>query len=248
MIDIHCHILPGLDDGSASLEMSLEMAAKAAACGIRTIAATPHCNTRNSRKNYQSPELNSDLARLKDCLLRCKIPVRTVCGAEVLLRSDFEEKMRRGLLPTLNNSRYLLCEFYFDEPYESMSEKLSRVKAHGLVPVIAHPERYYCIQENPMFAEEWTQKGYLLQANACSITGALGRNEQDTAELLLGWNCYSAVASDAHRPDGRISDMPEAAERLRLRFSADYVRLLFHGNPLAILENRRTVPPESLDI
>ena len=159
MIDLHCHILPGLDDGAPSLGVSLEMAAMAADSGVTHIFATPHCNTRNERKNYRSAALIGAYSALQRAIDAAGIPVTILSGAEVLARGDLEAHLAAEDFMTLNGSRYLLVEFYFEETAAYIENSLRLVEQAGLVPVVAHPERYYCVQRSPELAEIWRQKG-----------------------------------------------------------------------------------------
>ena len=237
MIDLHCHILPGVDDGAADPDTACRMAALAADCGVRYICATPHCNTRDSRKNYRSPELERAFAALNEELDRWRIPVRVLPGAEVLARSNLEELLDRGALQTLNNSRYLLVEFYFDEVPEEMTRRLEAVARSGLVPVIAHPERYFAVQDRPFLALGWAERGWPLQLNQGSILGDLGEGAYDAAGWLLRRHAASVLASDAHDALRRSPRPDLLREELEQRFpQLDPEELLRH-NPMKILKN-----------
>lgn len=237
MIDLHCHILPGLDDGSDSLDTSCRMAALAADCGVRYIVATPHCNTRSEKKNYRSPTLRDGLDALQRELDRWRIPVRLLPGAEVLVRGDFENLLARNMLPTLNGSRYLLVEYYFDASADLMDRSLRAVREAGLVPVVAHPERYHAVQTQPHLAELWAEAGCLLQLNKDSLLGLLGEDSFDTASLLLHRGLAFALASDAHHFRYRNPDLTPLLAALDRRFpEADPERLLW-TNPRLIIHN-----------
>ena len=198
MIDLHCHILPGADDGSDSYDTSCRMAAMAADSGVRYVLATPHCNTHDPRKNYRSADLLRAVRALQAELDRWQIPVTVLPGAEVLLRENPQELLEQNLLQTLNDSRYLLVEFYFDEDPGAMSRRLSVIAAAGLIPVIAHPERYFAVQDVPALAQKWADRGWVLQLNKGSILGDLGEQAYDTAALLLRSGAAAVIASDAH--------------------------------------------------
>lgn len=237
MVDLHCHILPGLDDGSDSLDTSCRMAAIAARSGVRSIVATPHCNTRNELKNYRSEALTRAFRDLQAELDRWEIPVKILPGAEILVRSNFASLLEKGSLQSINDSRYLLVEFYFDEDPAFMEAQLSAAEGFGFVPVVAHPERYFCVQDNPSLAAGWFERGRVLQLNAGSILGALGEGAYDAASLLLRWELAGAVASDAHDYRRRSPDLLPLIDALERRFpSLDPERLL-RTNPKKILQN-----------
>ncbi len=234
MLDLHCHILPGLDDGAGSVEIALEMAAMAADSGVTHIFATPHCNTRNAQQNFRSPALIAAYRSLQAALDEAEIPVRILSGAEVLARGHFDEHLAAGDFMTLNGSRYLLVEFYFDEDRGQMERCLQAVEAAGLVPVVAHPERYFCVQNAPELAQRWAERGWVLQLNKGSLLGSLGESAFDTAALLLRRGAVSAIASDAHDYRWRTPHMGELLYVLERRFPEVDPGLLLYETPLKI--------------
>ena len=238
MLDLHCHILPGLDDGAENPEIALAMAAMAADCGVTHIFATPHCNTRNVRQNYRSPALIAAYTDLQDALDEAGIPVKILSGAEVLARGHFAEHLAAGDFMTLNGSRYLLVEFYFDEEPDYMEDCLSAVEAEGLVPVVAHPERYFCVQRGPEIAQVWADRDRVLQLNKGSLLGLLGEAAFNTASLLLRRGAVSVIASDAHHFRWRTPHMGELLRVLERRFPEADPDLLLHDNPLKIARDQ----------
>ena len=238
MIDLHCHILPGLDDGAPDPGAALEMAAMAADTGITHIFATPHCNTRNEQKNFRSAALMQAFADLQNALDAEGIPIRILPGAEVLARGHFTEHLAAGDFMTLNGSRYLLTEFYFDEPAEGMERCLRDVREAGLVPVIAHPERYFCVQHSPELAELWAEAGAVLQLNKGSLLGELGDAARQTAALLLRRGVVSVIASDAHHFRRRTPELFMLPALLERRFPEADPELLLRINPLRIAKDQ----------
>ena len=234
MLDLHCHILPGLDDGAGSMEIALEMAAMAADSGVTHVFATPHCNTRNAQKNFRSDALIAAYRSLQAALDEARIPVKILSGAEVLARGRFAEHLAAGDFMTLNGSRYLLVEFYFDEDPAFMEQCLLEVEAAGLVPVVAHPERYFCVQNAPELAQRWAERGRVLQLNKESLLGGLGERAFDTAALLLRRGAVSAIASDAHDFRWRDPHMGSLLDVLERRFPEADPGLLLYETPLKI--------------
>ncbi|MBR7010896.1 MAG: phosphotransferase [Oscillospiraceae bacterium] len=237
MLDLHCHILPGLDDGAPDEAVSLAMAAMAADSGVTHIFATPHCNTHSEQKNYRSASLIEAYRSLQRRIDEAGIPLKILAGAEVLARGSFFRRLAEGDFMTLNGSRYLLLEFYFDEAPDYMEECLSAVEAEGLVPVVAHPERYFCIQDRPDLAQVWAERGRVLQLNKGSLLGDLGERAYDTAALLLRREAVAAIASDAHHVRYRNPHMGPLLQCLEQRFpNADPV-LLLRETPLRIAKD-----------
>jgi protein-tyrosine phosphatase len=129
------------------------------------------------------------------------------------------ELAARKALPTIGETPYLLTEFYFDESFRNITQLLNSIAHHGYIPVIAHPERYTCLQKDPALAEEWIRMGCQLQMNKDSVFGAFGRRSRRTALQLLKKRQYTYVGSDAHSPYGRTTHMGDIREYLEEKFS-----------------------------
>ena len=235
MIDLHCHILPGVDDGSDSPDTSCRMAAQAARSGVSRIVATPHRGSDPARERGRAEGFRRALRRLQDELDRWSIPIRLLPGSEVLLSGRTEDIPDRAELLTLNDTQYLLVEFYFDASSASMDRRLSRVEQAGLIPVIAHPERYFCVQENPAVAGSWAERGYLLQVNKGSLLGELGEGAYLTASLLLRRGLAAAIASDAHDLASRAPNLGPARTALERMCGAAAAGRMLEDTPRAIL-------------
>jgi protein-tyrosine phosphatase len=185
MVDIHCHILPGVDDGADSLDSAVEMARMAVESGVDTIIATPHCNLPyDGDKNYISDALRRQFLQLRHAIRDAGLPLNIYAGCEVLCTPEVPALISGGKLLTLAGSRYLLLEFFFDEEPDYMDELLDCVARTGLVPVIAHPERYEAIQRAPYLVERWFRAGYVIQLNKGSILGRLGRRAAEIFKEL----------------------------------------------------------------
>lgn len=244
MIDIHCHILPGVDDGSTGLDASVEMARMAADSGVTDIIATPHCNLPGKGpKNYRDRALTEGCTRLQQTLDRLGIPLRIHPGAEVFCTPELPELLDRGMLQSLNNGRYLLAEFFFDESLSYMDRVLAAIQLRGYTPVLAHPERYDAVQQDPYIIRRWFESGYLIQVNKGSVLGRLGQRAQRCAGWLLERGLVHAAASDAHSPQLRTPHMEQLRELLETEYSPLCARLLLEENPRRILENRPPVGP-----
>lgn len=238
MIDLHCHILPEVDDGAESLEIALAMAEIAQASGIETVVATPHCNARDRRKNFRSDALDAAFRSLQAAIDRAQIPVRVLSGCEVLLRGDVGALLDAQPLYTLAGSRYLLVEFYFDEHPQFMDAALSSVRAHGYVPVVAHPERYFCVQDMPEMAARWYERGDVLQLNKGSILGDLGERAYDTSRDFLRRGLCHVIASDAHHAAFRTPSFTRLLDELEYFFPNTPIERLLQTNPQRILDNQ----------
>lgn len=239
MIDIHCHILPDVDDGSQTMEDSLLMAEMAARSGVDVIVATPHSNQRGRFENYESEELQQRFLELQREVEHEGIPVKLVRGTEIFASPDLPELIQSGEVISLNGSRYYLMEFAFDEAPWQIKETLEDLLSIGKVPVIAHPERYYCVQDEPNYLYEWRMMGALAQLNKGSVFGRFGSRTARAAERILRHCLVNCVASDAHGPFRRTTDLEEIDEYLMDHFPMEYRDLLLEINPERIITNRR---------
>jgi len=237
MIDIHCHILPGVDDGADSMETALGMARDAANSGVRAIIATPHCLKEGWPENLLSRGLLLKMAQLSRAIEDAGIRLKIYPGMEIFVTEKFPERLQAGRLLPLAGSRYLLVEFYFDESPTYIEEALRLIWAKGLTPLIAHPERYYCVEWDPSLAEKWAREGCILQLNRGSIQGKLGAQAQVCAWELLERGVPHMVASDAHGVQVRRTELKSVMLELGERLSWAYASKLLVENPRHLIQN-----------
>lgn len=239
MIDLHAHILPGIDDGAQSLEMALEMARIALAAGVRQMAATPHCNLPDSsRANYDGPELRRQLNDLRKALEQENLPLELYPGAEVFADEELPRLVRSRRLTSLNDGRYLLVEFGFEEDPDFVNFILEMLLEEGYTPLIAHPERYGFVIRNPELAYRYVSMGCCLQLNRGSLTGRFGPRPERTAWALVEHQLAACVASDCHRAEFRTPHLADAWEVLEEAYGPACPRLLLEENPRRILDSR----------
>lgn len=238
MIDIHTHIIPGIDDGADEMYDTLEMVKLAAKSGTKAIVATPHCNIPGMYENYFSKYYVEQYQKAADAVKRAGIPVKIHPGMEAFATEDLPELIVNGKIMPINQSRYVLVEFPFDTDSEYVSYVLGGMKEIGAIPVIAHPERYEFVQDDPRVAYEWQKRGYAVQVNKGSFEGKFGNSPRRTAYQMLSHNLISVVASDAHGHDRRTPYMREIFEDLSEERGQKYMELLFVQNPLRICMNK----------
>lgn len=237
MIDIHAHILPGLDDGAQDMESTLRMAAMAAESGVTAIVATPHSNLDEARPNYWDERLRRRLADAQRELDRAGAPVALFPGMEVFGTPDVPELLREGKLIPLADSRYLLIEFPFQNYGREATRILAAVADEGYRPVVAHPERYRYVQRDPILLNEWVELGCLLQVNRGSLMGRFGRTVEVLSLALVDRGFAAFVASDAHSPLVRTTWMKDVQDFLQEEYSGKLAQLLLEGNPGRLLRN-----------
>lgn len=237
MIDIHNHMLPGIDDGSPDMETTLEMARIAVSSGIKAVVLTPHCNIPGVVNNYFDENYVQNFREVQRAIRMAQIPLKLCPGMEVFVTFDLPELIKAKKIMTLNQSRYLLMEFAFDEDLEFADDMLRKIASLGIIPVIAHTERYQFVRENPEITYEWCQNGYVIQINKSSIKGSFGRGAQHMAYRLLDKGQASVIASDAHGTECRTPYMRDTYRWLQEHYEEAYLDVLFRKNPENICKN-----------
>ncbi|MDO4977724.1 MAG: hypothetical protein Q4E53_10745 [Eubacteriales bacterium] len=245
MVDIHTHILPGIDDGARNWDDSYRMAAMAADTGVDTIVCTHHSNIPNLYLNYNNRYLDDLFEEFAERLRRGGFPLRIVRGMEIFSTPDVIEKIMDGALLPINGSSYYLIEFNFQESIRFMEYVLYELLRLGKRPIIAHPERYFNVQDQPDVLYHWMKRGVLSQINKGSILGRFGEDVQYTAQEFLNHNLITCIASDAHRPNSRTTEMGEISHFLRTRYSEKLAHKLLDGNPRKIIRGI-SIRPEDL--
>lgn len=246
MIDIHSHVLPGVDDGSESMEMSLEMLALAAESGVRTIVSTHHCNIPGEYDNYADESLLERWRQLDRRREEARIPIRLCRGMEIFATEELPSLLTEGRVWTLNETDYFLTEFAFHEDPDFCVDILQKCSRLGYRPIIAHPERYSFLQRYPQLAFELCVNGYGLQINKGSLLGRFGPAAKRLADLLIQHGLCACVASDAHRSYGRNTNMREVRAFLNREYTEDYMRLLLEENPKRILSGQELLGYEPI--
>lgn len=235
MTDIHCHILPGIDDGAGDPAQSLSMAALAWESGVKTIVATPHFRGTEDQLSLL-PRIQAKTEELRKDLHRAGIPLELHAGAEVLCLPQTLMMAKKGRLPTLAGTKYVLTEFYFDSEMSFIQEALLGLQDAGYQPVVAHPERYEAVQKEPGRLEEWFHRGYVIQVNKGSPLGAFGGNVRRTAVELLEHGLVHVLASDGHSARHRTPHMGGIRGFCMEHLGEQYTRILLEENPGRIVQ------------
>ncbi|HEX2922730.1 MAG TPA: CpsB/CapC family capsule biosynthesis tyrosine phosphatase [Chloroflexota bacterium] len=242
MIDLHCHILPGVDDGPTTPEEALAMARVAIQDGLHTIVATPH-----GAEGVYSGRLDDTVKRLDafgSFLSSHGVQLKLLPGLEVYLTPKTPSLCREGAVYPLNSSRYLLVEFSVDMVPPYVEQALFELQLQGLVPIIAHPERNMEIAAAPEKLERMVRKGMLAQVTAGSITGEFGGQARAAAEAMLSRGLVQIIASDAHAATRRPPRMSGAVRRAAQLVGEEAAESMVEAVPAAILANEDVEPPE----
>lgn len=233
MVDIHCHILPALDDGAAEESLALEMAAMAAGDGITHIVATPHSNYR-----YQfDPAVNRDK---RDALQQAigDSPA-LLLGCDFHLSYENLEALRQDPARfTINGRQYLLVEFADTSIPPHMDEIFFDLLGRGLTPIITHPERNPILSRDPELLRKWVALGCRVQVTAGAFLGRFGQQAETSAYQLLRHGMVHFIASDAHNTTSRPPLMAEARQAIAADQGEEVAAALSTTNPLAAVEGR----------
>lgn len=235
MIDLHSHILPGIDDGAKNLEMSLAMARIAVADGIHTMACTPHIYP----GLYMNDAAGITAARdaLQLALDELGIPLKLTTGADVHLVPGLLEKLRAGTVPCLHKTRYLLLEPSHHVAPPRFAESVFQLVAAGYVPVITHPERLTWVEDNYQVFVDLTRQGAWMQVTAGALTGVFGARAKYWGERFLGDGMTHILASDAHSAGRRVPVMSEARAIAERMLGKEEALLLVEGRQKALMED-----------
>jgi protein-tyrosine phosphatase len=233
MIDIHCHILPGFDDGSASWEMTTEMCRLAVEDGIKHIVVTPHAND-----TYRYD---------RDCVRECVAELDRRVGDQLsfsigcdfhLSYDNIEDAILHPKRYTIAAKRYLLVELSDYGIAPQIGDSFFRLQSAGMTPIITHPERNAILQRRPEQIRAWVEAGCLVQVTASAMTGSWGETARQIAMWLLEVDAVHVIATDAHDDKRRRPVLSEARDTVSKHFGADVARALVEDNPMAIISGR----------
>lgn len=237
--DIHCHILPSLDDGAFHIEESLQMASMAASHRGGILVCTPH---RLPNSQYSRQTLLSVFRRTSAAVRSSQMKIKLALGQEIFLDDNYRatlSALEQGELFTINQSSYALVEFHPYESAQNVYTMLDDLLSRGGIPIVAHPERYEFVVEDYHTLHRMKSMGALLQINKGSITGFFGHSAKRASHYLLETRMADFVASDAHSPYRRTTPLEETHENISERYSPGYADHLLSENPLRVLKNEK---------
>ncbi|WP_409252148.1 tyrosine-protein phosphatase [Bacillus sp. SCS-153A] len=233
MIDIHCHILPGIDDGAKTMEDSVEMAKAAVNEGIHTIIATPH--HKNGKYNNSKSDILPLVNSVNERLEKEKIDLTILPGQEVRIYGEVVEDYKNGeILPLTSESQYVFIEFPSNHVPRYTNRLLYDLQVAGLNPVIVHPERNSELIERPEKLYELVKNGASTQVTASSLTGYFGKNIQKFSRQIIEANLAHFIASDAHNVHNRGFKMEEAMVLIEKQYGTDQLYYFIENAELLI--------------
>lgn len=234
--DIHCHLLPGIDDGARNIDEMMKMAKIAYKEGIRHMITTPHYHPHRG-------EADADLVRSvfgkAKSLIQSEFPDLEIYeGNEIYFRQDASNMLKNGELLTLAGSDYALVEFSTAVEKSTVANAVSQFQMAGYLPVIAHVERYEELVGDYAFIQELAEAGVYFQVNAGSITGDMGGARKRFIKKMIKGECLHFIGTDAHSSMHRAPLMAKCASYIEKKFDADTAEMLLYYNPTMIIKNK----------
>lgn len=232
LYDMHCHILPGVDDGSRSLEESKWLLQKEYKDGVRNIILTSHFRY----KMFEPPleVVKKQFLRVQEAAAEIADDLRVYLGCELHSSMDMISCLKKGERLTMAGSRYVLVEFSYGDERSYIKERVQQLKLNGYNPIVAHVERYKATRSDLFFVEELKDLGAYIQVNADTISGKDGFGAKRYAKKLMKQELLDFVGSDGHRKTERIPDMAKCCIQMEKIMGEDYTRKILIENPQKI--------------
>ena len=235
MIDIHSHVLPGIDDGAKDWDTCLEMLKRSAECGVKTVIATPHYLP--WKQNSSPKEIESLCSQAEKKLLeKHGIAMDIHYGNEIYYTLDVIQNLREGKILTLAGSKYVLVEFEPRSSYQVVCRAVKEFRDSGYIPIIAHMERYECLRQSSKL-QEVKEMGALLQMNKEALQGGFFDQESRRAKKYLLEGIIDFLASDMHSLGRRSPFKEEELQWVQKRLNLKYQKALLYRNAENILES-----------
>ena len=246
MIDIHCHILPGIDDGPGTMDESLEMCRIAASDGIKTIVATPHFNP--GRYEPHSAEVFKLINALQARVNEEGLDIRILPGADVSITPELQAQLKSEMHLTINKKgKYIVLEFPSAYILPNWKEFLLSLLDFGIVPIISHPERNAWFINHPRALFPVVRQGVIVQITGMSVTGEFGDDARRCSIFLLKNNLAHVIATDAHSSTYRSPLLTNAVSAAADLIGKDRAQALVTSIPRAIIEGKPVVLPEPFE-
>jgi protein-tyrosine phosphatase len=239
MIDIHNHILHGVDDGPKTLEESIELCRKLKDSGVRGIVATPHYIS-GDQYMPQPETIKKKVSTLQEILNKQDIKLEIYTGMEVFASHDTCDKLKSGEILTINDSHYILIEFSLNVVPKHALDLLFSIQVEGYTPIVAHPERYSTEFRKSALLNELVEKGVLLQINSGSVLGKHGKSAKSAAVKMLKEGIVHLVSSDSHGGRRVLDDCKVLEDQLVRMCGWNNARKIMYINPSRVIEDKET--------
>lgn len=233
MADIHCHILPYVDDGAEHLAETEQILIEQAKQGVRLVCATPHL--RPGMFETPDAEIFRQFNRARDFVQKQKLPIHLCLSREYYCNTQFLKRLQQGNVLPMGGGKYLLVEFSRRSSFKSICDILWTIISAGYRPLVAHVERYPAFQENIDQFPYLIKMGVAIQINAGGVLGREGHLQKQFCWKLMNQDLVHVVASDAHGPVHRPVELEPCAQKIESRMGPSYAQLVLWENPLKIV-------------
>jgi protein-tyrosine phosphatase len=237
MIDFHSHILPGVDDGSKSVEETFELLKEAKEAGFDSVISTSHYMEEYYEVNVAEREVW--IKAISENLYKKNIDLKLYLGNEIYITQNIINLLETGKATSINNTNYVLFEFPLNSKPMNMYDIIYDMLEYKLIPVLAHPERYSFIQKEPELIYDLIQKGVLMQSNYGSIIGLYGEKAQLIVRKLLENDMVHFLGSDVHKKNSIYPRISQALSEMKIIIGEDKLEELTTINPSLVLENKK---------
>lgn len=234
--DIHCHILPGIDDGASDMETAMKMLEISYEEGARIIVFTPHYE--GGHNQYEPEELDRKYQQIREMALEKWKDLELYLGNELLYEQGIADHVKAGSVHTMNQTKYVLVEFNIRISYQELYHGIQKIQKNRFRPIIAHVERYHCLEKHPERIAELCEMGVYLQMNASSILGNVFNENVRWCKKLLKEKQISFLGTDAHDIKHRTPHMKEALKWMEKHLDGEYLENIIWNYPMRMLENK----------
>lgn len=240
MIDFHSHIIPEIDDGSRSIEETMLLIKEAKEAGFSKIICTSH--HMESIFEFDETSRKQFLEIIKKGAKELGVDLEFYLGSEIYVSYDMVQLLKEKKASTINGTQYILIELPMQEVIPNFKKSIKDLIDNNYIPIIAHPERYQYVKEDPNWLIEYIKMGVLFQANYASIIGGYGKKAQTTVRKLLKNNMIHFLGSDVHKAETIYPKMPIILQELRKILERDQLKKLTKTNASLVLENKQIIP------
>lgn len=246
MIDFHTHILPGIDDGAKNMEETMNLLLEATKNGVDEIILTSHYI--EDYYNVNVEDRQKLLSNIKNALNRNNINIKLYLGNEIYISNNINKLIKENKASTINNTRYILFEMPLNSKPINLYDVVYEMLQYKFVPILAHPERYSFIQQNPSIVNDLIEKGVLMQCNYGSFIGQYGKKAQIIIKKLLKNNLVDFMGSDVHRINTIYPKIPQILNQMEKFIGKDQLEQITVINPKLVLEDKKIEIKEPVKI
>lgn len=246
MIDVHSHIVFEVDDGSNSIEQSIEILQEASSVGFEKVIVTPHYI--EGYYEMDKEEIASRIEILKEELEKVNCNIEIIQGNEIYITNNINELLENNQIAALNDKRYVLFELPLNAEAMNLNEVVYQILEKGRIPILAHSERYPFVQKNPNVLLDLIENGVLLQSNYGSIVGQYGKEAKNTLKKMLEHNMVHLLGSDVHRPRTVYPKIHEAIEEIGKIVDEETLENITLNYPQEVVEGNAIDLPNAIPI